>query len=113
MSDQIVSPLTYGILRPVIILPKRMDWEDHNSLYFVLTHELAHIKRWDAAWKLCLAAVLAVHWFNPLVWMMYALANRDIELACDEKVIRTVGSKRRVAYARVLVEWEARGSCYL
>lgn len=107
VSDRIASPLTYGILHPVIVLPKRMDWEDQNSLYFVLTHELAHVKRWDAVWKLCLAAVLSVHWFNPLVWMMYTLANRDIELACDEKVIRTVGRKRRAAYAHVLVEWEA------
>ena len=76
-SDQITSPLTYGILRPVILLPSTMDFGDEEKLNYVLTHELIHVKRFDYAWKLLFAATLCVHWFNPLVWLMYTLTNRD------------------------------------
>lgn len=105
ISDRIASPLTYGIFHPVILLPKAMDGKDGKNLYYVLTHEVCHIRRWDCARKLCLAAALACHWFNPFVWWMYHLADRDIELACDEMVIRSIGPARRSAYAGVLMEW--------
>jgi len=110
VSDRIYSPLTYGIVRPVILLPKKMVWKDGQGLDYILEHELAHIRRWDCLWKIGLASVLACHWFNPFVWGMYFLANRDIELACDEKVIRTIGNKKRASYAEILLEWEARKS---
>ena len=76
----------------------------------MLKHELAHIKRFDALWKICLAAVLVCHWFNPLVWGMYFYANRDIELACDENVIRKLSRKQCSAYAIILAEWSAQKS---
>ena len=107
ISDRICSPLTYGIVHPVILLPKKMDLENSERLDYILLHELAHIKRLDALGKICLAAVLTCHWFNPFVWIMYYLANRDIELACDEEVIRMIGNGKRSAYAGVLLEWEA------
>ena len=92
-SDLISSPLTYGILHPVILLPKKLDRNDQAALKYVLTHEYVHIRRFDAITKILFAAVLCIHWFNPLVWVMYVLANRDIELSCDAWVIRMMGEK--------------------
>lgn len=105
-SDRIVSPLTYGILRPVILLPKSMDHSNESVLNCVLTHEYIHIRRFDAVTKLILAAVLCIHWFNPLVWVMYCLANRDLELICDEQVLRELGSQGRRPYVLTLLEME-------
>lgn len=105
-SDRVVSPLTYGILRPVILLPKNMDRSNESVLYCVLTHEHIHIRRFDAVTKLILAVALCVHWFNPLAWIMYCLANRDLELICDEQVLQELGSKGRKPYALALLEME-------
>ena len=88
ISDEIDSPLTYNILFPVILLPKQTDWRDRESLELILEHELAHIRHLDALKKLCLAAACVCHWFNPLVWVMLVLANRDLELSCDAAVVR-------------------------
>ena len=85
-SDRIQAPLTYGVFRPVILLPKSINWTDEAGLKAILTHEFTHVRRFDSLAKLVLTAAVCVHWFNPLVWVMYALANRDIELACDEAV---------------------------
>lgn len=71
-----------------------------------MTHELVHIRHFDAAAKLFLTAALCVHWYNPLVWAMYVLANRDIELACDEAVVRSFGGDVKSAYARTLIGME-------
>ena len=108
ISDQIAAPLTYGVLYPVILLPARMDWEDRETLSCVLAHEHTHIRRFDALRKVFLAAVLCIHWFNPLVWVMYALSNRDIELACDEAVLRGGADRERYALALLGLE-ERRG----
>ena len=81
------SPLTYGILRPVILLPKDMDLRGEGAAY-ALEHEYVHTRRLDALWKLLLALTVCVHWFNPFVWLMWFLANRDLELSCDEEVLR-------------------------
>lgn len=105
-SDKINAPMTYGIWKPVILFPKTTDWQDNAALLCVLTHELTHIKRFDVLTKWLLAAALCVHWFNPLVWVMYILANRDIEFACDETVVWTFGEKRKSAYALALVGLE-------
>ena len=107
-SDLISSPLTYGILRPVILLPKQLDRNDPVALKYVLTHEYVHIRRFDAITKILFAAVLCIHWFNPLVWVMYVLANRDIELSCDAWVIRMMGEKNRSSYALMLIKMEER-----
>ena len=109
-SDRIHAPLTYGLLRPVILLPKSMDWADEARLGYVLEHELTHIRRLDALWKLILAFTACVHWFNPLVWCMVVLANRDMELRCDEAVVRRLGLDSRSEYARALISLEEKKS---
>ena len=107
-SDLISSPLTYGILHPVILLPKKLDRNDQAALQYVLTHEYVHIRRFDAITKILFAAVLCIHWFNPLVWGMYVLANRDTELSCDAWVIRMTGVKNRSSYALMLIKMKER-----
>lgn len=109
-SDRINTPLTYGILHPVILFPRQTDWTNTLELQYVLSHEYVHIRRLDAVTKLLAALVLCLHWFNPLVWVMYFLFNRDLELACDEKVIRHFGEASRSAYARMLIDMEAKKS---
>lgn len=104
VSDRITTPLTYKLFKPVIIFPKSTDWNDKKSIQFVLTHEYVHIKRIDVLWKVILTVILALHWFNPLVWMMYYIVNRDIELSCDEQVIRRFGDKEKSAYALSLIK---------
>lgn len=105
-SDRVQGPLTYGIFRPVVLLPRNTDWRDETRLQYILTHEYVHIRRFDALTKLLLAFVLCVNWFNPLVWLMYVLANRDIELSCDEAVVRTCGTSEKSAYALALIGLE-------
>ena len=109
-SDFISSPLTYGILHPVILLPKKLDRNDQVALKYVLTHEYVHIRRFDAITKILFTAVLCIHWFNPFVWVMYVLANRDMELSCDAWVIRIMGAKNRSSYALMLIKMEERRS---
>ena len=104
--DQIDTPLTYGIFKPVILLPKHMDWNDRQRVGFVLAHEMAHIRRFDGISKGLLAAALCIHWFNPMVWVMYVFANRDLELACDEAVLQKYGSSVKAEYALALVGME-------
>ncbi|MCD8340527.1 MAG: M56 family metallopeptidase, partial [Clostridiales bacterium] len=110
VSDQITSPLTYGVRYPVILLPKQMDRQDGSALQYVLAHELVHVRRWDAVTKLLFAAALCVHWWNPLVWLLYILANRDVELSCDEAVLRQFGSGAGPVYARTLLRMAEPGS---
>ena len=105
-SDRITSPLTYGILKPVILLPKDTDISNQKLLSYILEHEYAHIRHLDALKKLICTAALCLHWFNPLVWAMYMLYNRDMELWCDECVIRRFGETSRANYARMLITME-------
>ena len=107
--DRIRSPLTYGLIRPVVLLPKGMDC-DQEEVGYILLHEGTHIRHGDAWWKLFLAAALCVHWFNPLVWCMYVCANRDLERCCDESVVRACGLEARSEYALTLLKWEERRS---
>ena len=102
-SDRIRSPIAVGIIKPRIILPKSMNLKDEQLLSYVLTHEYYHIKRYDALWKLILVFALCVHWFNPLVWVMFVLINRDLEITCDELVIRRFGTEIKTAYAYALI----------
>lgn len=102
-SGRISAPLTYGIFRPVILVPACAEWENANVMKYVLAHEFVHIRRFDGITKLVLTGVLCVHWFNPLVWVMYFLANRDLELSCDEEVVRFFGESARADYARTLI----------
>lgn len=108
VSDQISSPVTYGIIRPVILLPKNIDYENSCVIESILTHEYIHIKRFDGISKFILSVTLCIHWFNPLVWVMFILANRDIELSCDEKVIHIWGRENRAQYALALLDLKER-----
>ncbi len=101
-SDRVFSPLTYGIFRPVILLPKNADG---SVLKYALAHEFVHIRQFDAVFKLLIAATVCVHWFNPLVWAMCFFANRDIEISCDETVLRTTGFEK-TDYALALIRAE-------
>lgn len=109
-SDRISAPLTYGIIKPVVLMPKKTDWEDEKQLQYVLTHEYIHIRSFDTVWKLVAAAALCVHWFNPAVWVMYFFLNRDIELSCDESVVRQFGDNSKVSYANTLIAMEEKRS---
>lgn len=109
-SDRISAPLTYGILRPVILLPEGFDCGDAAQLGYVLTHEWVHIRRFDGLAKLLIAAAACLHWWNPFAWALSALFNRDLELACDEEVVRRHGVASRAAYARALITLEERKS---
>ena len=99
-SEQIDSPFVLGTVRPKIYLPYHMDSCD---VPHVLAHEQAHICRGDHLWKPLGLLLLTVHWFNPLMWLSYVLLCRDIELACDERVIRTLGNAQRADYMQALV----------
>ncbi|MDE7283313.1 MAG: M56 family metallopeptidase [Lachnospiraceae bacterium] len=109
-SDRVETPLTYGILHPVILLPQKTDWENQQQLQYILLHEYVHICRFDLAAKLISAFALCIHWFNPMVWVMYILFNRDIELACDECVIRKLGEGSKSEYAYTLINMEEKKS---
>ena len=112
-SDRVSTPLTYGILRPVILLPTGMDWENEKQMEYILLHEHIHIRHFDAVKKMVMVSALCVHWFNPFVWMMYLLFNRDMELACDEGVVRHSGAQSRRAYADTLIRMEEKRSMAL
>ena len=106
LCPRIDSPMTYGLLRPVILLPESAGKADTQTLLCALEHELSHIRHFDAVWKLLIAVAVCLHWFNPLVWAMAILANRDIELCCDARVLRRGGKEERRAYASALLRME-------
>ncbi len=105
-TSLVSAPLTFGVWHPVILMPKKTDWKNENALQYVLEHEFVHIRRFDIIKKLLLVIAVCVHWFNPLVWAMYILANRDIELSCDEAVVHRFGNNTRAAYAKILISME-------
>lgn len=102
-SDRITTPVAVGMVKPRIILPKSMNMDDKPLLQYVLTHEYYHIRRFDTLWKLLIACALCIHWFNPMVWVMLILVNRDLELTCDEMVIHHFGTDTKTAYAYSLI----------
>jgi beta-lactamase regulating signal transducer with metallopeptidase domain len=99
-GDEVKSPFILGIIRPVVYVPFAVDGE---SLNYVLQHEAAHLKRRDHWWKPLGFLLLAVYWFNPLCWLAYILLCRDIEVACDEKVIRDMDKYSKAAYSNALL----------
>ena len=100
LCDAISSPFILGIVKPRIYLPSGLDEVQRQN---VLAHEQAHLARYDHWWKPLGFALLAVYWFNPLLWLAYALLCRDIELACDERVIRTMDASAVKTYSTVLL----------
>ena len=103
------APLTFGILRPVILLPDDLP-AGSERFRLVLAHELAHVRRRDCLRKLLLTICLCVYWWNPLVWCMVLIANRDMELACDEVVLCTLGADIKKAYALTLLDMAQRAA---
>lgn len=99
-SENAGSPFVLGIIQPKIYLPYSVD---SGALAYVIAHEQAHIRRGDHWWKPLAFLLLTVHWFNPLLWLSYILLCRDIELACDERVIREMGNEQRADYTHALV----------
>lgn len=99
----VTSPLTYGIFRPTILFPMDMDFSQTTELHFILQHEYTHIKYFHGAMKLLIVVCLCLHWFNPTVWVLYFLANKDMELFCDEMVLQEHNGKAKTAYAHTLI----------
>ena len=108
-SDKVSSPASIGILRPRIIFPQGMDLDNEQLVRYILVHEYVHIRRFDTLWKLLALCAVCVHWFNPLVWVMLVLLNRDLELSCDEMVLRHFGGTERASYAHSLIDMAERG----
>lgn len=100
VCDEIKDPFILGLIVPKIYLPSGMD---EQTRAYVLSHERAHLKRFDHIWKPLGFLLLSVYWFNPLLWLAYILLCRDIELACDEKVIRELDDTGKAAYSEALV----------
>ena len=109
-TETIAAPLSYGVIRPVILMPKNTEWKNIYQLRYVLEHEYVHIRRLDMLTKLIMIAAVCIHWFNPLVWVMYILFNRDLELSCDETVVRRFGMDIKSVYATALISMEEKKS---
>lgn len=103
-SEFVDSPFVFGVVKPNIYLPMHMD---EGTAAYVIAHECAHLARRDHWWKVLGYLVLALHWFNPLVWVAYILFCRDIELACDEKVVRGLDGAARADYSQALLSCAA------
>lgn len=101
-SELAEIPLTYGILRPVILLPSTIRL-DKEELLCILEHEWIHIRWWDVLVKYILYLTVCIYWFHPLVWIMAVLLNRDMEMACDEEVIQTHSDSLKTTYALALI----------
>ena len=95
------SPMVIGFLKPVLVLPK--EQYSPEELFFILKHELVHLKRGDVYFKLLFITANAVHWFNPLIWVMQKEAAVDMELSCDERVTQGTGYAVRKAYTETLL----------
>ena len=98
--DEVKSPFILGVLKPVIYVPSGYEGE---TLDYVLLHEKAHLRRHDNLWKPLGYVLLAIYWFNPLCWAAYILLCSDIEMACDEKVVRELDREGKAAYSQALL----------
>lgn len=101
LSDKIISPAVYSIIKPKIILP--LSYKD-KDIELIVLHEKTHIHRADNLWRMLAYIIIAVHWFNPLCWIFLKLFLADIELSCDERVLVHIGDDRAKEYALSLLE---------
>ncbi len=99
-SEAVFSPFVLGIIKPKIYLPFNMNGQDMD---YVISHERAHVRRKDHLWKPLGFLILTLHWFNPMVWLGYILLCRDIELACDEKVVKEFNVEQKADYSQALL----------
>ena len=109
LSDKVLSPAVYGIIKPRIILPTSYKERD---LEFILLHEKMHIKRADNLWRVIAFVVVAAHWFNPFCWIFLKYFLEDLELSCDEMVLVKLGGDRAKEYAMSLVESKESASVF-
>lgn len=100
IADDIQSPFVKGIFKPVIYLPPGLKEEEQE---YIILHEKCHIKRKDPLFKMLAFLALCIHWFNPLVWLAFVLANKDMEMSCDEAVLKKMGQEIRADYAASLL----------
>lgn len=100
LTDRISSPFVMGIFQPRIYLPSSTPMEERR---FIVAHERHHIRRGDPVWKLLGYIALCLHWFNPLVWLAFCLAGKDMEMSCDEAVIKRLGEHIRADYSQALL----------
>lgn len=98
--EKVRSPFVFGLIKPKIYLPCKME---DNSRGYVVLHEQTHIKRFDHITRIAAFAILALHWYNPLVWVAYKLMTRDMEMSCDERVLKTLGEQQKKDYGMTLV----------
>ena len=109
-SKNLASPLSFGILRPAIVIP---EGTEEKELHFVLLHEQTHIKDKDAVLKTLALFALSLNWFNPLVWFMVKIFERDIERYCDERVLKKIGAEKALFYANTILDFAERESLSL
>ena len=100
LCDYISSPFVTGLIKPKIYLPSTLSEKEAE---YIILHEQQHIKRFDHIFKLLAFAALSIHWFNPIIWLAYRLAVQDMEMSCDEAVIRKLGDDIRGAYSQSLL----------
>ncbi len=101
LCDDVDSPFVFGIFRPRIYMPSGLE---DNRIEYILAHEYAHIRRKDHFWKPLSYWLLSVYWFNPLLWLVYVLLCRDIEMACDEKAVSAMDAEQKRGYSQALLE---------
>ena len=104
LSDHVETAFVTGILRPRIYLPSNIGESEQQ---YILLHEQHHIRRGDPVWKLLAFLALSIHWFHPLVWLSFVLASRDMEMSCDEAVVRKLGTGIRADYSQSLLNLAA------
>lgn len=109
VSGKLLSPAVFGIFRPKIILPEYL--KDENPEY-VIMHENAHIRRMDNLWRIVAVITCCIHWFNPFIWLFLKRYLEDMELSCDEKVLRKCSEDQKIAYAKALIECEAKKTIF-
>lgn len=108
-SEKATSPFVMGLLNPQIYIPFCLDTKTRKQ---VILHEQSHIKRLDHIWKPLGFVLLCLHWFNPLIWTSYILFCRDVEVACDEKVIKDYGMKMKKSYAMALLKCKSKSTAF-
>lgn len=109
LADHIDTPFVLGLFRPKIYLPSHLSDQEQA---FIVCHERHHIRRGDPILRTVAYAALCLHWFNPLVWLAFRLSGRDMEMCCDEAVIRELGPEVRADYSACLLRFSAKGSLH-